>query len=91
MLSGGEVVCLTISVPFSCKFETGSASGELNNGALVAHIIGIVVVNVSHCISSQLYFFVNRGLNNKTITCLHSYDISEIVDTMVINITTGTC
>ena len=80
----------TIIILRHSQFESGSATGECGNGAVIARSIGVLDVNGSRCYSSQLSVIVNSAMNNKTVTCLHDYGISEtVIDTLNIDITTG--
>ena len=72
------------------RFEYGSASGECNNGAVLARSIGVLDVDGSNCYSSQLNVIISSAMNNKTVTCLRDDGISvTVINTLKINITTG--
>ena len=65
--------------------ENGSASGargECNNRAVTAHSIGVLRENNTNCYVSQLHISMNTDINNKTVTCLHTFGPNEtVVDT----------
>ena len=71
-------------------FEGTSATGECNNGAVIANSIGVIDINCSRCYSSQIHFSADNDKNNKTIMCLHVDGTTEtVVDTASVIITTG--
>ena len=78
------------------QFRNGLAVGECNNGAVMAHSIGVVESNllVGGCYSSQLDISTNIDMNNKTVMCLHvdgsNDSITEtVVDTATLTFKTG--
>ena len=56
--------------------SNSTASGECNDGAVIAHSVGVVSTNNTDCYISQLNvmsttYFTEFGIKNKTVTCLH--------------------
>ena len=79
------------------QFRNGSASGECNNGTVIAQSTGVVStdanssLSVRDCYSSQLNISTNIDMDNKTVTCLRVDNITEtVVDTLTLTFRTGT-
>ena len=64
-----------ISLRHSQFLESSKPEGTCNNGAIVARALG--VVNGSYV--SQLNITVSLELNNTTVECVHSYNLTEVV------------
>ena len=74
-------------------FEGGLATGECNNGALIARSTRIITINSTSCFISQLKFSASLDLvieSNSTVECFHVDGKNEtIVDTVPVVFTTG--
>ena len=64
-----------ISLRHSQFLESSKPEGTCSNGAIVARTLG--VVNGSYV--SQLNVTVSPELNNTTVECVHSYNLTEVV------------
>ena len=68
------------------QFESGSPSGNCNDGAVIAQSLGAVD---NTCFSSQLSITIDLEMNNKTVQCAHSTTAITPIGVGIISIATG--